>query len=146
MQSAIGIGPLLQSVEFDAILPHGLHFHPAPSHTAPTCHETILPQSCGLWINPVDCGSIANTMQSSHDPDELQPNAANWSRIGPNRSRTGANPNWTWARHQFKTPAMPAKAFATGWGLRWTRFSGIGLRPKHRESNLDRSLDNPIEL
>ena len=46
-------------------------------------------------------------MQSSHDPDGLQPNAANWSRIGPNRSRTEAHP-----RYQPKTLAMLAQSFA----------------------------------
>ena len=128
----------------------------------PQSHSTDLPQenpTTILWIvdQSVDCWSIANTMQSSHDPDELQPNAANWSRIGPNRSRTEAHP-----RYQPKTLAMLAQSFAilgivvdlVLWllaslaqprGLRIEckcKAIASGLRPKHRGSN----LDNPIEL
>ena len=87
MQSAIGIGPLLQSVEFDAILPHGLHFHPAPSHTAPTCHETILPQSCGLWINPVD---YVDRLQIQCNPHTIQTDCSQMQQIGPGLAQIAA--------------------------------------------------------
>ena len=50
-------------------------------------------------------------MQSSHDPDGLQPNAANWSRIGPNRSRTGAHPKWSRGKISAQNPGNAGTVF-----------------------------------
>ena len=75
-----------QSVKFAAILPHRLHFHPAPSHTAPTYHKKILPQSCG-------CGSIpwiVDRLQIQCNPHTIQTDCSQMQQIGPGLDQIAA--------------------------------------------------------
>ena len=75
-----------QSVKFAAILPHRLHFHPAPSHLAPSYHKKILPQSCGLWINPW----IVGRLQIQCNPHTIQTNCNQMQQIGPGLDQIAA--------------------------------------------------------
>ena len=77
-----------QSVKFAAILPHRLHFHPAPSHIAPTYHKKILPQSCGLWINPW----IVGRLQIQCNPHTIQTDCSQMQQIGPGLEPTQTGP------------------------------------------------------
>ena len=116
MQSAIGIGPLLQSVEFDAILPHGLHFHPAPSHTAPTYplksyHNPVdVDQSRGLLI---DCKYNAILTRSRRIAAKCSKLVQDWPKSQPDWSQ----PKLDLGETSVQNPGNAGKGFCNRLGI-----------------------------
>ena len=122
-----------QSVKFAAILPHRLHFHPAPSHIAPTYHKKILPQSCGLWINPW----IVGRLQIQCNPHTIQTNCNQMQQIGPGLAQiaAGLEPTQNGAGQDISPkPWQCWHSLLQSWGLWWTRFSG-SLRAWHNRGD-----------
>ena len=57
-----------------------------PSHRAPTYHKKILPQSCGLWINPW----IVGRLQIQCNPHTIQTDCSQMQQIGPGLDQIAA--------------------------------------------------------